>query len=277
MIAKVERAMSLQNDIIAKLGVKPQIDVDEEIRRRVDFLKEYVRKSGTNGLLIAISGGIDSAVTTGLCKRATDELTDETGKEHKTVGVFQPHGQQADISDSYAVAEAFALKYRIETNIEEAVNEIALEAEHGLKSIGVHQHLSRGGKGNVKARTRMVMQYALAFELNLLVVGTDHASEAITGFFTKYGDGAVDITPLSSLNKRQVRQLAARLGVPQSVLDKAPTAGLWEGQTDEGELGITYDDNSDYLEGKEISAAAKEKLEKQYLKTEHKRAPIPGI
>lgn len=269
--------MSLQQNIIAKLGVKPQIDVDAEIRRRVDFLKEYVRKSGTSGLLIAISGGIDSAVAAGLCKRATDELTAETGKEYKTVGVFQPYGQQVDISDSYAAAEAFDLKYRVETNIEGAVDEIALEAEHGLKSIGVHQHLSRGGKGNVKARTRMVLQYALAFELNLLVVGTDHASEAITGFFTKYGDGAVDITPLSSLNKRQVRRLAAALGVPQSVLDKAPSAGLWEGQTDEGELGITYEDNSDYLEGKEIAADAKEKLEKQYARTEHKRAPIPGI
>jgi NAD+ synthase len=146
-----------------------------------------------------------------------------------------------------------------------------------LKTIGVHQHVSRGGKGNIKARTRMVMQYALAFELNLLVVGTDHASEAITGFFTKYGDGAVDITPLSSLNKRQVRSLAAALGVPQSVLQKAPTAGLWEGQTDEDELGIKYNDNSDYLEGKQIDPATQEKLEKQYLKTEHKRIAIPGI
>jgi NAD+ synthase len=274
---KVEVTVSLQQNIIARLGVQPSIQVEEEIRRRVDFLKEYVRKSGAKGLLIAISGGIDSAVATGLCVKATDELSAESGAEYRTVGVFQPYGEQADIADSYAVAEAFRLKYRVETNIEEAVNEIALEAEHGLKSIGVHRHLSRGGKGNVKARTRMVMQYALAFELDLLVVGTDHASEAITGFFTKYGDGAVDITPLSSLNKRQVRQLASRLGVPQSVLDKAPTAGLWEGQTDEQELGITYDDNSDYLEGKEISPAAREKLEKQYLKTEHKRAPIPGI
>jgi NAD+ synthase len=123
----------------------------------------------------------------------------------------------------------------------------------------------------------MVVQYALAFDMNLLGVGTDHASEAITGFFTKYGDGAVDLTPLSSLNKRQVRQLAVRLGVPQPILDKAPTAGLWEGQTDEQELGITYEDNSDYLEGKEIDPAAREKLERQYVKTEHKRSPIPGI
>lgn len=269
--------MSLQQEIIAKLGVKPDINVDEEIRKRVDFLKEYTLKAGVDGLLIAISGGIDSAVATGLCVQATNELTEEKGREYKTVGVFQPYGEQVDIADSYAVAEAFNLKYKIETNIEEAVNEIALETEFGLKSIGEHRHLSRGGKGNVKARTRMVLQYALAFELNLLVVGTDHASEAITGFFTKYGDGAVDITPLSTLNKRQVRLLAAKLGVPQSVLDKAPTAGLWEGQTDETELGITYDANSAYLEGKDIDAAAKEKLEKQYLKTEHKRAGIPGI
>ncbi|RKN65129.1 ammonia-dependent NAD(+) synthetase [Paenibacillus ginsengarvi] len=269
--------MSLQQDIIARLGVKPVIDVDAEIRRRVDFLKQYVLDSRTTGLLIAISGGVDSAVATGLCKMATDELTKETGRDYITLGVFQPYGEQADIADSYSVAEAFGLTHKAETNIEQAVDEIALEVEYSFKSLGMSRHLSRGGKGNVKARTRMVMQYALAFDLNLLVVGTDHASEAITGFFTKYGDGAVDITPLSSLNKRQVRALAARLGVPQPILDKAPTAGLWDGQTDEAELGITYEDNSDYLEGKEIDPAAREKLEKQYLKTEHKRSPIPGI
>ncbi|MFC4102370.1 ammonia-dependent NAD(+) synthetase [Paenibacillus xanthanilyticus] len=269
--------MSMQQEIIERLGVKPEIDPDQEIRKRVDFLKDYVRKSGTTGLLIAISGGIDSAVATGLCKQATDELSEETGKEYITLGVFQPYGEQVDIADSYAVAEAFKLTHKVETNIQEAVDEIALEVEHSLKSIGISRHISRGGKGNVKARTRMVTQYALAFELNLLVVGTDHASEAITGFYTKWGDGAVDITPLSTLNKRQVRLLAARLGVPQSVLDKAPTAGLWEGQTDEAELGITYDDNSAYLEGKQVGDAAREKLEKQYVKTAHKREPIPGI
>ncbi|MDG0792585.1 ammonia-dependent NAD(+) synthetase [Cohnella ginsengisoli] len=269
--------MSLQQDIISLLGVKPSIDPEGEIAKRVGFLKEYVKKAGASGLLIAISGGVDSAVATGLCKRATDELTAETGKEYMTLGVFQPYGQQEDIAHSYAVAEAFDLKHKVETNIEEAVDEISLETEHAFKSLGMSRHISRGGKGNVKARTRMVVQYALAFDLNLLVVGTDHASEALTGFYTKWGDGAVDITPLSSLNKRQVRQVARALGVPAEVVDKAPTAGLWAGQTDEAELGVSYDDNSDYLEGKTIPDAAREILEKHYQRTQHKRQAIPGI
>jgi NAD+ synthase len=269
--------MALQQEIIAKLGVKPTIDADEEIERRVNFLKGYIKQAGATGLLIAISGGVDSAVAAGLCKRATDELSRETGKDYMTLGVFQPYGEQEDIDHSYAVAEAFQLKHKVETNIAEAVDEIALETEYAFKALNINRHISRGGKGNVKARTRMVVQYALAFDLNLLVIGTDHASEALTGFFTKWGDGAVDLTPLSSLNKRQIRQIARRLGVPAEVVDKAPTAGLWQGQTDENELGVTYNDNSDYLEGKEINPTARELLEKHYLRTEHKRLPIPGI
>ncbi|MNI09968.1 NH(3)-dependent NAD(+) synthetase [compost metagenome] len=269
--------MSLQQEIISRLGVKPAIHVEEEVRKRVDFLKEYVQSSRTTGLLIAISGGIDSAVAAGLCKKATDELSQETGNEYITLGVFQPYGEQEDIENSYEVARAFALTHTVETNIEDTVNEIALEVEYGLKKIGQYRHMSHQGKGNVKARTRMVVQYALASELNLLVVGTDHASEAVTGFYTKWGDGAADITPLSTLNKRQVRQLAAYLGVPQNILDKAPTAGLWAGQTDEKELGISYEDNSDYLEGKQIDSAVQQRLEAMYSRTEHKRSPIPGI
>jgi NAD+ synthase len=269
--------MSLQQEIIEKLGVKPVIDVDAEIRRRVDFLKDYVKQAGAAGLLIAISGGVDSGVAVGLCKRATDELSQESGKDYITLGVFQPYGEQEDIAHSYAVAEAFGLTHKVETNIRDAVDEIVLETEQAFKDIGTPRHMSRGGKGNIKARTRMVVQYALSFDLNLLVIGTDHASEALTGFFTKWGDGAVDITPLSSLNKRQIRQLARALGVPAPVVDKAPTAGLWEGQTDEGELGVSYEDNSDYLEGKEIEPKAREILEKHYRRTQHKRQPIPGI
>ncbi len=118
--------MSKQQEIIARFGVKPVIDVNEEIRKRVDFLKQHVLGSGTRGLLIAISGGIDSAVAAALAKLATDELTAEQGKEYMTLGVFQPYGEQEDIEDSYAVAKAIGLTRTVETNIEDAVNEIAL-------------------------------------------------------------------------------------------------------------------------------------------------------
>lgn len=269
--------MSLQQEIIARFGVKPNINVEEEVRRRVDFLKKHVQDAGATGLLIAISGGLDSAVVAALCKKATDELTAETGKEYMTLGVFQPYGEQSDIGHSYKVAEALQLNHTVETNIVEAVDEIAIEVEYAFRALSKPRHLSRAAKGNVKARTRMVVQYALAFDLNLLVAGTDHASESLTGFFTKWGDGAVDLNPLSSLNKRQVYQLAEYLGIPQEVIDKVPTAGLWDGQTDEEELGISYDAINDYLEGKTIDSAVQKKLEDQYRKTEHKRSPIPGI
>lgn len=268
---------NLQTEIIRKLGVKPEIDVQSEIRARVDFLKEHVKKAHSAGLLISISGGLDSAVAAALCKQATDELAQETGQPYETLGVFQPCGEQSDIADSYEVADAIQLKNKVETNIEDAVDEIAIEVEYAMKELGVNKHVSVKGKGNIKARTRMVYQYALAFERNLLVVGTDHASEIVTGFFTKYGDGAVDLQPLASLTKRQVKMLAEALGIPRQVIEKTPTAGLWEGQTDEEELGLTYDQINDYLEGKEVGEEASRKIEKWYMSTEHKRAPIPRI
>lgn len=267
---------NLQQEIIRALNVKPVIDVDEEIRKRVDFLKEHVIKANSLGFLIAVSGGLDSAVAAALCKKATDELTEEQGREYETLAVLQPYGEQEDIEDSYAVVKAFSLK-AAETNIEEAVDEIALEVEYAMKSLGQHRHVSIPGKGNIMARTRMVMQYALAFERSLLVCGTDHASEAVVGFFTKYGDGAVDLHPLGSLTKRQVQALAEALGVPRSVIDKVPVAGLGSGQSDEEELGVSYADNCDYLEGKTIDPKAQAKLEQYYVRSEHKRSLIPRI
>lgn len=277
---------NLQQQIIEALNVKPVIDVDEEIRKRVAFLKEHVLKANSLGLLVAVSGGLDSAVAVALCKIATDELTEEHGREsgrgseskreYETLALLQPYGEQEDIEDSYAVVKAFSLQAAL-TNIEEAVDEIALEVEFAMKSLGQHRHVSIPGKGNIMARTRMVMQYALAFERSLLVCGTDHASEAVAGFFTKYGDGAVDLHPLGSLTKRQVSALAEKLGVPRSIIDKVPTAGLWAGQNDEEELGVSYDDNCDYLEGKAIDPKAQAKLEQHYVRSEHKRSLIPRI
>lgn len=269
--------MGMQQEIIEALGVKPSIDVDEEIAARVEFLKNHVTSSRATGLLIAISGGLDSAAAAGLCKRATDELTQETGMDYMTLGVFQPYGEQEDIEHSYETARSLGLAHTVETNIEDTVDEIALEVEHGMRSIGQYRHLSIPGKGNVKARARMVMQYALSQELNLLVVGTGHASEAVAGFYTKWGDGAADLMPLGSLTKRQIRQIAVALGIPDSIINKAPTAGLWAGQNDEQELGVSYEDNCDYLEGKAIDPRVQKRLESYYMKTSHKRNPIPRI
>jgi len=260
-----------QQEIITALCVKPVVDVDAEIQKRVDFLKEYVLRVKAKGLLIAVSGGIDSGVAAALCKKATDELTAETGNSYTTLGVFQPYHEQEDIEDSYAVAKAIGLD-TVETNIANPVEATAAVAEAALG-----RQMDKKTLGNIKARTRMVVQYALSFERGLIVVGTDHASEALTGFFTKWGDGAVDITPLSTLNKRQVRALGRRLGIPNRVVTKAPTAGLWAGQTDEEELGVSYEHNSDFLEGKTVPAESAEILIRYYDSTYHKRATIPGV
>ena len=129
-------------------------------------------------------------------------------------------------------------------------------------------------KGNIKARMRMIAQYTLAGEENLLVIGTDHGAESVTGFFTKFGDGGADILPLFGLNKRQNRELLRHLGSPKRLWEKVPTADLLDGQplrTDEDELGITYENIDDYLEGREIPEDAAIKLESKFLRTRHKR------
>lgn len=265
--------MSLQEEIIARFGVQPSIDPNLEIEKRVDFLKHHVRQAEARGLLIAISGELESAVAAALCKLATDSLTAESDGNFMTVGVFQPYGEEAETENSYAVAEVLKLRYRIETNIEEAVNEVALEAEFALKSMGIHQHLSRGGKDGVKARTRSMMQAALAAELNLLVAGAEHASGMVGGKHP--GWGSADVRPLATLTCSQIRQLAAALGLPESMAAKAPGRGSGGGL--EAWFGISPEDVDQYLEGGSIDPKAREKLEGQYRQREHKLGFLPGI
>jgi NAD+ synthase len=129
-------------------------------------------------------------------------------------------------------------------------------------------------KGNIMARSRMIAQYALAGHNNLLVVGTDHAAESVTGFFTKFGDGGADILPLFTLNKRQNRALLRELGAPKQLWAKVPTADLLDGtpgRTDEDELGISYEEIDDYLEGRDIGGGPASAIERRYLQTRHKR------
>ncbi|VTS15934.1 NAD synthetase [Streptococcus pseudoporcinus] len=262
--------MTLQNDIINELGVKPEIDAKEEIRCSIDFLKSYLTKhSFLKTLVLGISGGQDSTLAGRLAQLAIEELREETGrKDYQFIAIRLPYGVQADEADAQKALAFIRPDQTLTINIKEAVDGqvLALEAA-GIK-------ISDFNKGNIKARQRMISQYAVAGQLNGAVIGTDHAAENITGFFTKFGDGGADILPLFRLNKRQGRALLRELGASASLYEKIPTADLEEnkpGIADEVALGVTYKDIDDYLEGKEISDQAKEKIENWWYKGLHKR------
>ncbi len=214
--------MALQQEIIQALGAKPAIDANEEIRRSVDFLKAYLSAHPfLKTLVLGISGGQDSTLAGKLSQMAISELRDETGDTAlQFIAVRLPYGVQADEQDCQD-AIAFIQPDRVLTvNIKGSV----LASEQALREAGIE--LSDFVRGNEKARERMKAQYSIAGMTKGVVVGTDHAAEAITGFFTKYGDGGTDINPLFRLNKRQGKQLLAALGCPEHLYKKAPTADL---------------------------------------------------
>mgnify|MGYP003366354953 FL=1 len=264
--------MSLQNDIITALGVKSSIEPAQEIRVSVDFLKNYLNAHPfVTSLVLGISGGQDSTLTGKLCQMAITELRNETGNSrYQFIAVRLPYGVQADEADCQD-AIAFIQPDRVLTvNIKPAIE----ASEATLRAIGVE--LSDFVKGNEKARERMKAQYSIAGMNAGLVVGTDHAAEAVTGFFTKYGDGGTDINPIFRLNKRQGKALLRELGCPSHLYTKAPTADLEEDRPslpDEVALGVTYEKIDDYLEGKQIEAKDAAIVENWYRKTEHKRRP----
>ena len=228
----------LQAHIIEELGVKPTINPAEEVRKRVQFLVDYLKATGTRGFVLGISGGLDSTLAGRLCQLAVEELELEE-IEAEFIAVRLPYQVQADEDDAQAALRFIMPQQTVTYNIMDAVNgfESAFETATG-------REIADFNKGNVKARTRMIAQYALAGEKNLLVVGTDHGAEAVTGFFTKFGDGGADIIPLHGLNKRQNRELLKVLGADKRLWEKVPTADLLDGKpgrTDEDELGLTYD------------------------------------
>ncbi|ADO48800.1 ammonia-dependent NAD(+) synthetase [[Enterobacter] lignolyticus] len=264
--------MALQQEIIAALGVKPQIDADREIRRSVDFLKSYLKTYPfIKSLVLGISGGQDSTLAGKLCQTAISELRDETGDQTlQFIAVRLPYGVQADEQDCQDAISFIQPDRVLTVNIKGSV----LASEQALREAGIE--LSDFVRGNEKARERMKAQYSIAGMTKGVVVGTDHAAEALTGFFTKYGDGGTDINPLFRLNKRQGKQLLARLGCPEHLYNKAPTADLEDDRPslpDEAALGVTYENIDDYLEGKTLDAGTAKIIENWYLKTEHKRRP----
>jgi len=258
----------LQQRIIRELDVRPGIAAAEEIERRVAFLVDYAQATGASGFVLGISGGQDSSLAGRLCQLAVERLV-AGGKPAEFIAVRLPYGVQHDEDDAQLALEFIHPQRVVTFNIKRGVD--GIDDEY-VGAVG--DDLLDFTKGNVKARMRMVAQYAIAGQRGLLVVGTDHAAEAVTGFFTKFGDGGADLTPLAGLTKRQGRALLESLDAPSRLYTKAPTADLLDenpGQTDEANLGLSYQDIDDYLEGREVTASIAEAIEKRYLGTEHKR------
>lgn len=260
----------LQKEIIAYEHTLPTIDPEKEIRRSVDFLKTYLKRNpGLNTYVLGISGGQDSTLAGTLTEMAVRELRTETKDDsYQFIAVRLPYGEQADEQDAMAAIQFMQADETVRVNIKPAVDALtAAVAQNDLT-------ISDFNKGNIKARVRMIAQYAIAGARQGIVVGTDHAAENITGFYTKYGDGAADVTPLFRLDKRQGKQLLEALGAPAHLYTKAPTADLEDnkpGLPDEKALGVRYSDIDDYLEGRDVSDRAAERIENWWRKTEHKR------
>lgn len=261
---------ALQQQIIDELRVRPEINPAEEIRKRIDFLKQYVVKGGMKGYVLGISGGQDSSLAGRLAQLAMEELRTETGDESYTfMAVRLPYGVQKDEEDAQRALDFIQPDRSVSVNIKEAVD---ASVQAFVDATG--ESLSDFLKGNVKARERMKVQYDLGAHYKLLVIGTDHAAEALTGFFTKHGDGACDVVPLTGLNKRQGRQLLQELRADERIYLKVPTADLEDNKPlvpDEVALGFSYENIDDYLEGKEVPAEIAEKIERRFLITRHKR------
>ena len=259
----------LQAQIIQALNVRPQVEPAGEIERRVAFLREYLVASHAKGLVLGISGGQDSSLAGRLCQLAVEGLRAD-GVDATFIAVRLPYQVQKDEDDAQLALEFIQPDRSVTFNIHRAVD--GFEDEY-LDAVG--DEMSDFTKGNVKARARMIAQYALAGQAGHLVVGTDHAAEAVTGFFTKFGDGGADLLPLTGLTKGQGRELLQHLGAPERLYLKAPTADLLDdtpGQTDEANLGLTYSDIDAFLRGEEIDSSVAEAIEQRYLATRHKRA-----
>lgn len=259
---------AMQQEIIEALGVRPEIAPAEEIEQRTAFLHHTLAETGLNGFVLGISGGQDSLLAGLLAQKAVERRRAE-GVDAQFHAILLPYGAQADRDDALEACAVIHPDVLHDLDIQPSVDAFG----HTFTTSETHP-LRDFDKGNVKARMRMIAQYALASDQGLLVLGTDHAAEAVTGFFTKYGDGGADIVPLAGLTKRQGKTLLRELGAPEHFMTKPPTADLLDttpGQADETELGITYTVLDDYLEGKPIDSAVAKRIEQRYKATQHKR------
>lgn len=286
MIIDVEWCTTMEQKIRAEMQVLPEIDPQFEIRRRVNFLKRKLTQSGSHTLVLGISGGIDSTTCGKLAQQAVNELNSDTAsseQNYQFIAVRLPFDIQQDEDDAQQALRFIQPTHSVSVNIKDGVDGIhhsTLQALADSDLTDFSDHQVDFVKGNVKARMRMIAQYEIAGLTGGLVIGTDHSAENITGFYTKYGDGACDLAPLFGLSKRQVRQIADTLGAPDTLVHKTPTADLEElapQKADEDALALTYDQIDDFLEGKPVDKTVADKLISIYQRTQHKRQPIPTV
>ena len=259
-----------QQEIIEALQAMPTINAEEEIRKSINFMKAYLTKNSfLKSMVLGISGGQDSTLVGKLAQLAVDELNNEAGADkYAFIAVSLPYGVQFDEEERQDALDFMQPSKRVTINIKEAVD----ASTQALLDAGIT--LSDFAKGNEKARERMKAQYSIAAMYNGIVLGTDHSAEAVTGFYTKYGDGGADLMPIFRLNKRQGKQLLQHLGCPEHLYLKVPTADLEENKPalpDEVALGVTYEEIDVYLEGKEVPKEAQENIEGHYNRSMHKR------
>lgn len=264
--------IALQQEIARELEVAETFDAQQEIERRVAFLAERLTSTGLRSLVLGISGGVDSTAAGRLCQLAVERARD-AGHEARFHAMRLPYGVQADEHDAQLAISFIRPDQVLTVDIKPATDAMQNSLLTGDVAFRDPHHQDFV-LGNVKARQRMIAQYAVAGAHNGLVVGTDHAAEAVSGFFTKFGDGAADLVPLTGLTKRRVRAVADALGAPAELVWKVPTADLETldpGKADEQALGVTYDTIDDFLEGKPVDEKAFDTIVGRYRLTDHKR------
>lgn len=264
---------SRQRAIIAELAVAPDFDVDAEIERRVGFLAQYLRSTGLRTYVLGISGGVDSSTAGRLAQLAVERLRAEDIAA-RFVAMRLPYGAQRDEEDAQHALAFIRADEVLTVDVKPAAYAM-LDALAGAQLRFADHAQQDFVHGNIKARERMIAQYAVAGARRGIVIGTDHAAESVMGFFTKFGDGGADVLPLAGLTKRRVRAIARALGGDERIVTKVPTADLETLRPlhpDEHAYGITYDEIDDFLEGKPVSDHVYATILRFYDGSTHKRA-----
>ena len=235
--------------------------LEEYLKEIEQFLRDYIEKAHCNKYILGISGGVDSSLCAALAKNAV-------GKDRLLCLILPIESQKADENDALDLAKQLDLNYEIVDG-----TEVFKGYVETFKKLG--QDFDRSTLGNLKARIRMSILYAYAQKYNGLVIGTDNADERYTGYFTKHGDGACDILPIAHLLKGEVVQASKILGISDYLAERVPTASLFEGQTDETEMGVTYKDLDHYILGGKVDEAVEKRIQHLHKISEHKRVPTP--